>query len=372
VVKRTLLADGLELHKITVPIGFLMVIFEARPDCLPQIASLAIASANGLVLKGGSEAVNTNNALMSLVSEALLTHGVQNAIQMVTSREDATEIIALGAVDLIIPRGSSDLVRSVNKIAQGVPVLGHAEGICHVYVDSDADLEKALHIIRDSKCGYPAACNATETVLFHRQLLSKGNFFARLCDMLKSHNVEIFAGPSLSKELTFSPPPAKSLRTEYGRLAVTIEIVPDVLAAIEHINIFGSSHTDTIVTENEKSAKEFVKRVDSACVFHNASTRFADGYRFGLGAEVGISTGKIHARGPVGVEGLLTTKWILHGHGQAASDFGPGLKQFKHIELPIPETPIFDEKPTEKSTSSSTESTDRDSSDEREEVVMKN
>ncbi|XP_021960904.1 delta-1-pyrroline-5-carboxylate synthase isoform X1 [Folsomia candida] len=336
-VRRTLLAKELELQQITVPIGLLLVIFEARPDCLPQIASLAIASANGLVLKGGSEATNTNNALMSIVTEALLLHGVQNSIQMVTSREDVGEIVGLGMVDLIIPRGSNQLVRQVTSQAQGVPVLGHAEGICHIYVDTDADLEKALHIIKDSKCSYPAACNAAETILIHRNLLGKKNFFGNLCDMLKAQNVEIYSGPALSKELTFGPTPAKSLRTEYSRLAVTIELVSDVLGAVDHINTYGSSHTDVIITENEKSARQFLKRVDSSCVFHNASSRFADGYRFGLGAEVGISTGRIHARGPVGVEGLLTTKWILHGHGDASTDFGPGQKQYEHISLPLDE-----------------------------------
>jgi len=338
-VKRTLLSNGLELQQVTVPIGLLLVIFEARPDCLPQIAALSIASANGLVLKGGKEAVHTNSTLMSIVHEALLTHNVQNAIQMVTSREDTREIVSLGMVDLIIPRGSSTLVKTVTAQSQGVPVLGHAEGICHVYVDIDADLEKALHIIKDAKVSYPAACNAVETILIHRQLLNKGNFFTRLCDALKANNVEIYAGPSLNKELTFGPPLAKSLKQEYGRLACTIEIVSDVLNAVDHINTFGSSHTDAIVTENDKVAKEFLRRVDSACVFHNASTRFADGYRFGLGAEVGISTGRIHARGPVGVEGLLTTKWILRGQGDAATDFGPNGRTYDHIQLPLEETP---------------------------------
>lgn len=190
---------------------------------------------------------------MSIVTEALLTHGVQNAIQMVTSREDVAEIVGLGMVDLIIPRGSNALVRQVTSQAQGVPVLGHAEGICHVFVDTDADLDKALHIIKDAKCSYPAACNAAETILLHRNLLGKKNFFAKLCDMLKSQNVEIFSGPALSKELTFGPPPAKSLRTEYSKLAVTVEIVSDVLSAVDHINTYGSSHTDVIITENGDS-----------------------------------------------------------------------------------------------------------------------
>ncbi|CAG7835283.1 unnamed protein product [Allacma fusca] len=340
-VKRTLLANGLELQQVKVPIGLLMVIFEARPDCLPQIAALSIASGNGLVLKGGKEAVHTNNALMSIVSEALLTQGVQNAIQMVVSREDANEIIGLGMVDLIIPRGSSALVKSVTAQAQGVPVLGHAEGICHIYVDTDANLDKALHTVKDAKCSYPAACNAVETILIHKELLSKGNFLTRLSDLLMSNNVEIYVGPNLHKEMPSKFPVAKTLKTEYSRLACTIEVVSDVSEAISHINSFGSSHTEAIITENEEAANEFLKRVDSACVFHNASTRFADGYRFGLGAEVGISTGRIHARGPVGVEGLLTTKWILHGQGDAASDFGPGGKSYKHVQLPLdPQIPI--------------------------------
>ncbi|CAG7835281.1 unnamed protein product [Allacma fusca] len=336
-VKRTLLADQLELHQVTVPIGLLMVIFEARPDCLPQIAALSIASANGLILKGGIEAINTNNALMSIVSEALLAHGVQHAIQLVATREDANEIISLGMVDMFIPRGSSSLVKSVTAQAQGVPVLGHSEGNCHIYVDIDADLEKTLRIVKDAKCSYPAACNAVETILIHKQLLSKGKFFATLCDFLKSNNVEIYAGPNLSNELTFGPPLAKTLKTEYGRLACNIELVSDITEAIHHINTFGSSHTEAIITENERAANEFLKRVDSACVFHNASTRFSDGYRFGLGAEVGISTGRIHARGPVGVEGLLTTKWILHGQGDASLDFGPGGKTYDHVRLPLDE-----------------------------------
>ncbi|CAF0937552.1 unnamed protein product [Adineta steineri] len=338
VVRRTRLADGLTLKQITTPIGVLLVIFESRPDSLPQIAALSICSGNGLLLKGGSEAKYSNEILTKLMQDAIEPYVPRETIALINTREQVSDLLQLGKyIDLVIPRGSNELVRSIQKQSLQIPVLGHAEGICHVYIDKDADLDMALRIIRDSKCDYPSACNAMETLLIHKDLV-RTSFFELLIDLLRLEKVvKVYSGPRLAIMIPFPPPSATSLNVEYGDLQCSIEVVDDVKDAIDHINKFSSNHTDSIVTENQKIAEDFLNNVDSACVFHNVSTRFSDGYRFGLGAEVGISTGRIHARGPVGIEGLLTTKWIVEGHGDVVADYTEGKKKFVHESLKLTE-----------------------------------
>ncbi|XP_020208247.1 delta-1-pyrroline-5-carboxylate synthase [Cajanus cajan] len=330
VLKRTELAEGLILEKTSSPLGVLLIVFESRPDALVQIASLAIRSGNGLLLKGGKEAKRSNAILHKVITEAISDTVGAKLIGLVTSRAEIPELLKLDdVIDLVIPRGSNKLVSQI-KSSTKIPVLGHADGICHVYVDKSADLEMARQIVLDAKIDYPSGCNAMETLLVHRDLKEKGWLNNIIVD-LRTEGVALYGGPKASPVLNI--PLASSLHHEYNSLACTVEIVDDVYAAIDHINLHGSAHTDAIVAEDHQIADVFLRQVDSAAVFHNASTRFSDGARFGLGAEVGISTSRIHARGPVGVDGLLTTRWILKGSGQIVD--GDKAVSYTHKDLAI-------------------------------------
>ncbi|KOM39161.1 hypothetical protein LR48_Vigan03g254300 [Vigna angularis] len=329
VLKRTELAEGLILEKTSSPLGVLLIVFESRPDALVQIASLAIQSGNGLLLKGGKEAKRSNAILHKVITEAIPDSVGAKLIGLVTSRAEIPELLKLDdVIDLVIPRGSNQLVSQI-KSSTKIPVLGHADGICHVYVDKSADLEMSKRIVLDAKIDYPAGCNAMETLLVHKDLVEKGWLNYIIVD-LRTEGVTLFGGPKASPLLNI--PLARSLHHEYNSLTCTVEIVDDVFAAIDHINLHGRhgslyfAHTDSIVTEDHEVA-------DIAAVFHNASTRFSDGARFGLGAEVGISTSRIHARGPVGVDGLLTTRWILKGSGQIVD--GDKAISYTHKDLAI-------------------------------------
>ncbi|KAI4389862.1 hypothetical protein MLD38_002036 [Melastoma candidum] len=312
VLKRTEVADGLVLEQTSSPLGVLLIVFESRPDALVQIASLAIRSGNGLLLKGGKEAKRSNAILHKVITDAIPSSVGGRLVGLVTSREEIPDLLKLDdVIDLVIPRGSNKLVSQIKESTK-IPVLGHADGICHIYIDKSADMEMAKRIVVDAKVDYPAACNAVETLLIHKSLVQTEGL-NNVVVALQIAGVSLYGGRRASSALNI--PEAKSFHHEYNSLACTIEIVDDVEGAIDHIHQHGSAHTDCIIAEDKQVAEIFLRRVDSAAVFHNASTRFCDGARFGLGAEVGISTGRIHARGPVGVEGLLTTRWILRGSG---------------------------------------------------------
>ncbi|OWM87463.1 delta-1-pyrroline-5-carboxylate synthase-like [Punica granatum] len=330
ILKKTELADRLILEKRSCPLGVLLIIFESRPDALVQISSLAIRSGNGLLLKGGKEAKRSNAILHKVITEAIPDSVGPKLIGLVTSRDEIPDLLKLDdVIDLIIPRGSNKLVSQIKESTK-IPVLGHADGICHIYVDKSANMDMARRVIMDAKTDYPAACNAMETLLVHKDLMET-NGLNELVAGLQNEGVMLYSGPKVGSIMEI--PQAGSFHCEYNAMACTVEIVDDVRDAIDHINKHGSSHTDCIIAEDEEVVTLFLGQVDSAAVFHNASTRFCDGARFGLGAEVGISTSRIHARGPVGVEGLLTTRWILRGSGQVVD--GDRGVTYTHKDLPI-------------------------------------
>jgi glutamate-5-semialdehyde dehydrogenase len=332
----TELDEGLRLYRVSCPIGVIGVIFESRPDALTQIASLALKSGNAVLLKGGREAERSNRVLFDIFREASGLAGVpRDALALLETREDVEAMLkAESYVDLIIPRGSNALVRYIQQNT-AIPVLGHAEGICHIYVDEAADIEAALKITLDAKAQYPSACNAVETLLVHRGVARA--FLPRVVEGLKEKGVEVRCDGRAFDEfgVTGAERAAdEDWRTEYCDMIVAIRVVDSIRQAIDHINEFGSHHTDSIVTEDEAAFDLFFAAVDSAGVFLNASTRFADGYRYGFGAEVGISTGKLHPRGPVGLDGLMTYKYKLVGAGHTVGLYsGPNARKFSHKKI---------------------------------------
>ena len=312
------LDTGLVLTKKSCPIGVLGIIFEARPDVISQISALAIKSSNAVILKGGKESINTNKAIMEIIHNALKTvpEFPQNALTQVFTRDDVKEMITQDKyIDLIIPRGGNNLVKFIKENTK-IPVLGHADGICHIFVDESADFDKAKKIIIDAKTQYPSACNTVETLLVHNNFKDKELLFSALT--------------SAGIKLIFTP---ESWHVEYSDTILSVKGVENLDEAIEHINEYSSGHTESIITEDRENAEIFFNAIDSAGVYHNASTRFADGFRYGFGAEVGISTNKTHARGPVGLEGLTIYKYTLQGNGDIVKDYVDGVKKFNHKDL---------------------------------------
>ncbi len=312
------LDEGLILTKISCPIGVLGIIFEARPDVISQISSLAVKSGNVVILKGGKEAINTNKKIMSVIQDALSrTDGFpENVLNQIYTREDVNKMLLQDKyIDLIIPRGGNSLVKFIKENTK-IPVLGHSDGVCHIYTDESADFEKAKKIIIDSKTQYPSACNSVETLLVHKDWKYKNE----LIDALEKSGIKIVYSP-------------ESWHKEYSDKILSYKEVNSIEDAINHINEFSSGHTESIITENRKNAEIFMNSVDSSGVYHNVSTRFADGYRYGFGAEVGISTNKTHARGPVGLEGLTIYKYNITGDGQIVKDYSEGAKTFHHKDL---------------------------------------
>ncbi len=337
VLSRTLLDDGLVLEKVTCPLGVLAVIFESRPDAVTQIGSLALKSGNAAILKGGRESARSTAALLDVFARALASFPEipEGVLSSVAGRAEVDALLALDEhIDLVIPRGGYDLVRHVKAVTR-IPVLGHAEGVCHVYVDRAADEAMATEIVLDSKLQYPAACNAMETLLIHRDAAAR--FLVPLLSRLLQAGVEIRACAktrALAPSLDLAPATEDEWRMEYGGPILSVKLVESLDEAVEHVNRYGSHHTEAIVTADKAAAEAFLGRVDAAGVFHNASTRFADGFRYGFGAEVGISKSRIHARGPVGLDGLVTYKYLLRGSGQIVATYsGKDARPFQHRKL---------------------------------------
>jgi len=330
----TELDAGLELYKVSCPIGVIGVVFESRPDALVQISTLCLKSGNAVLLKGGSEAANTNRILAGIIAEASEKAGLPKGwIQLLETRQDVAQMLAMDEfIDLVIPRGSNEFVRYIMDNTN-IPVLGHADGICHVYIDGDADLDMAVNIAVDSKCQYVAVCNAAETLIVDSTIAEQ--FLPKVKTALEQKNVELRGCERTASIIDIKPATEEDFSTEYLDYILSIKIVDGLDDAIEHINRYGSKHTDSIVTNDKDKAERFMALVDSANVLWNCSTRFSDGFRYNLGAEVGISTNKIHARGPVGLEGLLIYKWKLYGTGQVVADYsGPDAKKkFTHRKL---------------------------------------
>ncbi|MFZ9568619.1 MAG: glutamate-5-semialdehyde dehydrogenase [Vulcanococcus sp.] len=328
------LDQGLVLERFSVPLGVLGVIFEARPDAVMQIASLAIRSGNGAILKGGREASRSCVAILAALQQGLAASAVSpDALALLTSREESLALLKLdGLVDLIIPRGSNALVRFIQDNTR-IPVLGHADGVCHLYVDRDVNLEQALRIALDAKTQYPAACNAIETLLLHQDAAAA--FLTLALPAFERAGVTL-RGDAASQALgVLEAADDEDWRTEFSDLLLSVRVVPDLQEALEHIRRYGSRHTDAICTTNDSTAETFLRSVDSAGVYRNCSTRFADGFRYGFGAEVGISTQTLPPRGPVGLEGLVTYRYQLCGDGHIAADYASGLRCFTHRDLPL-------------------------------------
>lgn len=332
ILTETELDDNLILKKVSCPIGLIAVIFEARPDVISQISSLCIKSSNAVILKGGSEGENTNKIIFEIINQVLsdIKEFPKNSVNLVFSREDIKNILSMDKyIDLIIPRGSNDLVQYI-KANTNIPVLGHADGICHLYIDESANIENALKICLDSKAQYPSACNSVETILINKNIANE--FLKKLYSLFKENEIKINGDEEVKKNLS-DIGIVKDWHKEYGDKEVSLKIVDNVEEAYKHINKYSSHHTDSIISENKENIEKFMTFVDSANVYSNVSTRFSDGFRYGFGAEVGISTNKTHARGPVGLEGLTIYKYKLFGNYQIVDDYVSHKSSFKHKRI---------------------------------------